>query len=181
MITKLLQNEIQVTEVKPNTPVRLATGGTGFWTPTVNYVVFDSNGKQVLNATVDVDFAQNAWLDWLAPSDEGDYQFFGNYANDKTDYLTFTVSVGSATPIPGGDGYIAPEASTGTEYTAATTESTAAATATQNPSNWWNSLTSGLEKAGIGVAVVAVVVLLIWGTSKAAPVIKKASSAFKGS
>ncbi len=118
MITQVLQNGIAVSEVQPNTPIQLSSGGTGFWTPTTRFVVFDSLGNVVLDTPASVNFAQNAWYDWIAPNAPGEYHFYGNYDNDKDDFAVFTVATTAPTPIPGGGGYLTPQAATGGLYTA---------------------------------------------------------------
>jgi hypothetical protein len=101
MIHRIIQNGMDVDQVQPGTPIQLGTGGTGFWTANVRYLVTDIYGNVYEDIVVAVNFAQNAWYDWVAPVVEGKYIFYGNYDNDKTLFRTLKVSSGAIAPSHG--------------------------------------------------------------------------------
>jgi len=115
MTTRVLVNGLDVTEVKPGTPMQLRTSGwESPWEKwlllpsNVRYVVMDSQGDVKLDVPVAVNVLGDAWLNWVSPRVPGTYYFFGNYPDFPTVFTQFEVTSLALTPIPGGGGYIPP-------------------------------------------------------------------------
>lgn len=106
-------------KIKPNEQITLRVGNTGFWTLSVVFRVWDASGNLILeeNATTAVGTGE-AWVDWVTPAQEGDYQFqaFG-VGSGISHPINFTVSNSASSP-PIGPGNLGEQIVTILKWTA---------------------------------------------------------------
>jgi len=164
MIIHITQNDQEVYDVSPGTPVHLFAGAMSLWSKKTRFVVKNqANGVKVLDTMVGINMAFNAGMDWTAPTTPGTYYFFPDYDNSN-DFGLFEVTAaatipgtgGGYTPDPGG-GYnppYNPPATTNPD----TGGSGGSGSTTGNGDNTSGQLPSWAIPVGIGL--VAVILLL---------------------
>ena len=96
----ILQNNVSVREVKPNTPIQLLAQNVGFWTGHLEFQVIDEAGNVILRQWVGTSMTQQAWLDWYSPSGVGNYRFYPDSGNYDV-YVDFSVTQTAIIPTPG--------------------------------------------------------------------------------
>ncbi len=163
MIIHITQNDQEVYDISPGTPVHLFAGALGLWQKKTRFVVKNqATGVKVLDAMVGVNMAFNAGMDWTVPTTPGTYYFFPDYDNSN-DFGLFEVTAAATVPGTGGGYTYDPGGGYNPPYTPPTTTpgtggSGGSGGSSGNGAGSSGQLPSWLLPVGIGL--VAVILLL---------------------
>ena len=91
------QNDVNVSKVQPGTPIQLFANDLNIWWNT-EFLVVNASGVEYLKETVYPTPMGNAWYDWIAPNDTGQYFFYANSSAPSSNFTTFTVATSAPDP-----------------------------------------------------------------------------------
>lgn len=94
----IIQNDKHVSQVKPGTPIQLFANNVPLFPGITGFLVVNTDGQIFLDQNVNVNMMGNAWLDWTAPTEVGNYTFYANSSELANNFTTFKVSSNAPNP-----------------------------------------------------------------------------------